>query len=124
MGPEGARPVFHRQPDVTEIGVVAEVTESRADVFFEVIPSEAELLLIGSRSPHGVKRTRTRGPAVDAEVLSGGDGKLLLVLVRGSGLAISCQTSHKSILLSFLCSFYKLPNNLLLRIMITQSFEN
>ena len=48
MGPEGARLVFHRQPDVTEIGVVAEVTESRANVLFEVIPSEAELFLVGS----------------------------------------------------------------------------
>ena len=34
VGPEGARPVFHRQPDVTEIGVVSKVTESRAENIF------------------------------------------------------------------------------------------
>ena len=54
MGLQGASLVFHGQPDIAEIKVISKVTKSRTDIFFEVIPSEAELLLMASRGPHGV----------------------------------------------------------------------
>ena len=70
MGPEGARPVFHRQPDVTEVGVVSKVTESRTDVFFEVVPSEAKLLLVASRGPHGETEEDKGHRLVNVKILS------------------------------------------------------
>ena len=70
MGPEGARPVFHCQPDVTEVGVVSKVTESRTDVFFEVVPSEAKLLLVTSSGPHGETDEDKGHRLVNVKILS------------------------------------------------------
>ena len=70
MGPEGARPVFHRQPDVTEVRVVSKVTESRTDVFFEVVPLEAKLLLVTSSGPHGETDKDKGHRLVNVKILS------------------------------------------------------